>query len=60
MINGLKIANFLRNHPKVLKVQHPLFEDFPGHDIMMKQTTGYTGVFSFYVKSYVIIEVKAF
>jgi cystathionine beta-lyase/cystathionine gamma-synthase len=36
MENGLTVAKYLKGHPKVLKVCHPLFEDDPGYAIMKK------------------------
>ena len=45
--NGEKIANFLRNHPKVAKVYWPGFEDHPNHAIAKKQMRGFGGMVSF-------------
>jgi cystathionine beta-lyase/cystathionine gamma-synthase len=48
--NGIKIANFLRNHPKVGKVYWCGFEDFPGYEIAKKQMRGFGGMMSFTLK----------
>ncbi len=49
--NGEKIANYLRNHPKVGKVYWCGFEDHPNHDIAKKQMRGFGGMISFTLKS---------
>lgn len=48
--NGIKIAHFLRNHPKVGKVYWCGFEDFPGYEIAKKQMRGFGGMMSFTLK----------
>lgn len=48
--NGEKIANFLRNHPKVGKVHWCGFEDHPNHGIAKKQMRGFGGMMSFTLK----------
>lgn len=48
--NGRKIANFLRNHPKVAKVYWPGFEDHPNHEIAKKQMRDFGGMISFELK----------
>lgn len=48
--NGEKIANFLRNHPKVGKVYWCGFADHPNHDIAKKQMRGFGGMMSFTLK----------
>src|SRR5690606_19898457 len=42
--NGRKIANFLRNHPKVDKVYWCGFEDHPGYEIAKKQMRDFGGM----------------
>ncbi len=49
--NGKKIANWLRNNPKVDKVYWAGFEDHPNHDIAKKQMSGYGGMMSFTLKN---------
>ena len=45
--NGEKVARFLKDHPKVAKVNWPGFEDHPNHDIAKKQMKGFGGMISF-------------
>ncbi|QEC41200.1 cystathionine gamma-synthase [Pseudobacter ginsenosidimutans] len=48
--NGIRIANFLRNHSKVGKVYWCGFEDHPGYAIASKQMRGFGGMMSFTLK----------
>ncbi|KAH8389700.1 hypothetical protein KR200_000200 [Drosophila serrata] len=48
--NALKIAKYLDSHQFVEKVLHPALPSHPQHQIALKQTYGYSGVFSFYIK----------
>lgn len=43
------IAEFLRDHPKVLKVYYPGLENHPGHDTAKKQMEDFGGIVSFEV-----------
>ena len=45
--NAKKIAEFLRNHPKVKKVYYVGFPDHPQYDITLKQSKGFGGMISF-------------
>ena len=49
--NTMKLANWLRNHPKVKKVYYVGFEDHPNYAVTKKQTTGFGGMLSFEVDS---------
>lgn len=49
--NAMKVANWLRNHPKVEKVYYVGFEDHDGYEITKKQTSGFGGMISFAVDS---------
>lgn len=49
--NAVKVANWLRNHPKVEKVYFVGFDDHPGREITDRQTTGFGGTLSFRVDS---------
>ena len=49
-INGRKIAEFLRKHPKIGKVYWPGFADHPNHDIAKKQMRDFGGMLSFTLK----------
>ncbi|MGZ5282934.1 MAG: cystathionine gamma-synthase [Bacteroidia bacterium] len=48
--NGMKIANYLVNHPKVAKVHFPGLPDHPGHEIAKKQMKAFGGMMSFSLK----------
>jgi cystathionine beta-lyase len=48
--NGRKIAEWLRQHPKVGKVLWCGFEDHPNHDIARKQMRDFGGMISFTLK----------
>ncbi|PSL35288.1 cystathionine gamma-synthase [Chitinophaga ginsengisoli] len=48
--NGVAIANFLRQHPKVDKVYWCGFEDHPNHHIAKQQMRGFGGMISFTLK----------
>ena len=45
--NAEKVAEFLKNHPKVEKVYYPGFPDHPGHEIAKKQMKHFGGMVSF-------------
>ena len=49
--NGIVIANYLRNHPKVAKVYWPGFEDSAGYAVAKKQMRGFGGMISFTLKN---------
>lgn len=49
-LNGEKIAQWLRSHPKVAKVYWPGFEDSAGYAIAKKQMRGFGGMISFELK----------
>ena len=48
--NGIAIAHWLRNHPKVAKVYWPGFEDNAGYAVAKKQMRGFGGMISFTLK----------
>ncbi|MFM6976611.1 MAG: cystathionine gamma-synthase [Sphingobacteriaceae bacterium] len=48
--NGRKVAEFLKNHPKVELVYWPGFTDHPNHDIAKKQMRDFGGMISFSTK----------
>ncbi|CAG9822293.1 unnamed protein product, partial [Phaedon cochleariae] len=48
--SGMTVAKYLDNHPKVEKVLHPGLPSHPQHEVHKKQTSGHSGVFSFYLK----------
>jgi cystathionine beta-lyase/cystathionine gamma-synthase len=48
--NGRKVAEFLKNHPKIGKVYWPGFSDHPNHAIAKKQMRDFGGMLSFTLK----------
>jgi len=48
--NALVVAKFLENHSKVEKVLHPGLPSHPQHEIFKKQTSGHSGMVTFYLK----------
>ena len=56
--NGEKIANHLRNHPKVGKVYWCGFTDHPGYQIAKKQMRDFGGMMSFTLKDDNVDEAK--
>lgn len=48
--NGIQIASYLKNHPKVAKVYWPGFESHPNHEVAKKQMRGFGGMISFTLK----------
>jgi len=48
--NGKRVAEYLKNHPKVGKVFWPGFSDHPNHDIAKKQMKDFGGMLSFTLK----------
>ena len=48
--NGVVVANFLANHPKVEKVYWPGFPTHPNHEVAKKQMRDFGGMISFSLK----------
>ncbi|KAF5276271.1 hypothetical protein FQA39_LY06620 [Lamprigera yunnana] len=48
--SALIVAKFLETHPKVAKVLHPGLPSHPQHALFKKQTSGHSGMISFYIK----------
>ena len=49
--NGIKVAEFLSNHPNVERVYYPGLPDHPFHEIAKKQMSGFGGMVTFTFKS---------
>ena len=49
-INAMAVAQTLEAHPKVKKVLYPGLKSHPQHNIAKKQSRGFGGMISFYVK----------
>ena len=50
--NGMAMANYLANHPKVLKVNYPGLPDHPQHELAKGQMNGFGSMLSFELGSY--------
>lgn len=48
--NGMAVAQFLHDHPRVQRVYYPGLPSHPTHDIAAAQMTGYGGLITFTVK----------
>lgn len=48
--NGMKVAEYLNNHPLVDNVYYPGLESHPSHEVAKKQMKGYGGMMSFDIK----------
>ena len=48
--NAIKVADYLKKHPKVKRVFYPGLDSHPGHDIARRQMKGFGGVVSFELK----------
>src|SRR5260370_35410294 len=45
--NGMAIARYLENHPKVMRVHYPGLPSHPQHDLARKQQRGFGAMLSF-------------
>jgi cystathionine beta-lyase/cystathionine gamma-synthase len=50
--NGLALARFLEEHPKVTRVLYPGLSSHPQHELAMRQMRGFSGMLSFEVGSF--------
>ena len=48
--NGRKVAEYLKNHPKIDKIYWPGFEDHPNHAVAAKQMRDFGGMISITIK----------
>jgi cystathionine gamma-synthase len=48
--NGLAVARFLAEHPRVEAAFYPGLESHPGHDVAKRQMSGFGGMLSFLVR----------
>jgi cystathionine gamma-synthase len=48
--NGMRVAQFLENHPKVRRVYYPGLPSHPDYAIAHEQMTGFSGVVSFEIE----------
>jgi methionine-gamma-lyase len=48
--NGMKVAQFLKDHPQVDQVYYPGLPDHPQYELALKQMKGFGGIITFEVK----------
>jgi cystathionine beta-lyase/cystathionine gamma-synthase len=48
--NAIRVAAFLKDHPRVRRVYYPGLSSHPGHEIAAEQMDGFSGIVSFEVK----------
>ncbi len=48
--NAAKIANFLKDHPKIKSIFYPGFKEHPGHELAAQQMRGFGAMVSFTLK----------
>ncbi|KAK4875299.1 hypothetical protein RN001_011721 [Aquatica leii] len=48
--SSLTLAKYLETHPKVTKVIHPGLVSHPQHELFKQQTSGHSGMISFYIR----------
>ncbi|MEO0088242.1 MAG: aminotransferase class I/II-fold pyridoxal phosphate-dependent enzyme [candidate division WOR-3 bacterium] len=48
--NGLKVAQFLENHPKIKRVSYPGLPSHPQYEIAKKQMSGFSSMIAFELK----------
>lgn len=60
MANTSALCDYLSHHQKVAKVYYPGLESHPQHTLAKKQMTGFSGLFSFELKTKEIDKVKTF
>jgi cystathionine gamma-synthase len=58
--NALQVADYLKGHEAIDKVYFPGFSDHPGHEIALKQQSGFGAMLSFEVKGGVEAVKKLF
>lgn len=57
---GLAVARFLEGHPAVRSVNHPGLPSHPGHELALRQLSGFSSLFSFSLDTDDRREVAAF
>ncbi|OCG06985.1 cystathionine beta-lyase [Gilliamella sp. wkB178] len=50
--SGIKVAQWLADHPKVATVNHPALKSCKGHEFFIRDFTGASGLFSFVLKEH--------
>ena len=58
--NGVAIAQFLNDHPRVERVSYPMSPSHPQHALALRQMTGAGGLMGLWLKAETIQEVERF
>jgi cystathionine beta-lyase/cystathionine gamma-synthase len=58
--NTMQVTQFLENHQKIALVRYPGLPSFPQYELGRKQMCGYSGLFSFQLKTNHLNKVKTF
>ena len=58
--NGMAVAAFLENHPKIAKVNYPGLKSSEQYELGKQQMSGYSGLLSFRLKTPNLVQVKRF
>jgi len=58
--NAMKVAQFLEKHPQIVIVRYPGLPSSPQYELGKKQMSGYSGLFSFQLKTNDIEKIKTF
>ncbi len=58
--SGMKITSFLKNHPKVAKINYPFLPNHPQYELAKTQMEGAGGLFSLYLKADTLEKAEAF
>ena len=53
--NAIRIAQWLKSHPKIKKVYYPGLDEHPGHELMKRLSKGFSGMIAFEVTSHELI-----
>lgn len=53
--NAIRIAQWLKSHPKIKKVYYPGLDEHQGHELMKRYSKGFSGMITFEVQNYELI-----
>lgn len=57
---GMRVAQYLKEHPSVQKVYYPGLSDFPDHALAKEQMSGFSSLLSFELATTDLEKIKAF
>lgn len=53
--NALRVAEWLKSHPKVKRVFYPGLKEHPGHELMKQYCKGFSGMIAFEVENHELV-----